>query len=57
MIGLIGGLAMRLSSYAWLSTAGTLTFMDFMEGHYSYGLTVLILAYHYETMKPENNAI
>ena len=27
--------------------------MDFIQGHYQYGLLVMILAYHYETMKPE----
>ena len=42
-------------SYVWLTGAGGLTIMDFIQGHYQYGIIVLILAYHYETMQYSNN--
>lgn len=38
------------TSYLWLSTAGGLSIMDWLEGHSMYGMLVLALAYHYENM-------
>lgn len=37
-------------SYLWLTTAGGMSIMDWLEGHSLYGVLVLILAYHYENM-------
>jgi len=52
MLALIENVLMRFSSYAWLSTAGGLSFMEWHEGRDLYSVLLLVLAYHYETMKP-----
>lgn len=49
MSTLIAAIEARMS-YLWLSTAGGMSIMDWLEGHSMYGLLVLVLAYHYENM-------